>query len=258
LKAEIQAYNNQQATEDKRICDLLATTIDGVLRTSESKIWHAHPVWFLNGNPIVGYSKQQAGWRLMFWSGASFDESQLNVIGKKFKDASIFYRSVEQIKPRDLKRWLKKSIEIQWDYQNIVKRKGRLELRTEGGVVASMKKSMSHDERIASMSFAVVYPLYIAKVEKKGRTKEELQQVIQWLTGFNSKKIQKLIDENVSFETFFQRATLNANAHLITGVICGYRVEEIENPLTQQVRYLDKLVDELAKGRKMEKILRSS
>jgi hypothetical protein len=100
--------------------------------------------------------------------------------------------------------------------------------------------------------------LYIAKVEKKGRTKEELQQVIQWLTGFNSKKIQKLIDENVSFETFFQRATLNANAKLITGVICGYRVEEIENPLTQQVRYLDKLVDELAKGRKMEKILRSS
>jgi hypothetical protein len=95
-------------------------------------------------------------------------------------------------------------------------------------------------------------------VEKKGRTKEELHQVIQWLTGFNNKNLQKLINEKVTFETFFQRASLNPNAHLITGVICGYRVEEIENTLTQQVRYLDKLVDELAKGRKMEKILRGS
>jgi len=100
--------------------------------------------------------------------------------------------------------------------------------------------------------------LYLAKVEKKGRTKEELQQVIQWLTGFDNGKLQELIKENVTFETFFQRASLNPNAKLITGMICGYRVEEIGNPLTQQVRYLDKLVDELAKGRKMEKILRGS
>jgi hypothetical protein len=115
----------------------------------------------------------------------------------------------------------------------------------------------SHDERIAKMTFASVYPMYVTKVEKKGRTKEELDQVIQWLTGFSNKKMQELIKEKVTFETFFQQAKLNPLAHLITGVICGYRVEEIKNPLTQQVRYLDKLVDELAKGRKMEKILRS-
>jgi hypothetical protein len=106
------------------------------------------------------------------------------------------------------------------------------------------------------MTFASVYPHYIAKVEKKNRTKEELFQVIEWLTGYDEKKLQELVEEKVTFEKFFQNATLNPNAHLITGVICGYRVEEIENPLTQQVRYLDKLVDELAKGRKMEKILR--
>jgi hypothetical protein len=119
-----------------------------------------------------------------------------------------------------------------------------------------MNDTSKHDERFAKMSFASVYPLYLAKVEKKGRTKEELHEVITWLTGFDNKKLQELIKQNVSFETFFQKATLNPNARLITGVICGYRVEEIKNPLTQQVRYLDKLVDELAKGRKMEKILR--
>ena len=119
-----------------------------------------------------------------------------------------------------------------------------------------MNKLNNHDDRIAKMTFASVYPHYLAKVEKKGRTKEELHQVIQWLTGYNEKKLQQLIEEKATFEKFFQNASLNANAHLITGVICGYRVEEIENPLTQQARYLDKLVDELAKGRKMEKILR--
>ena len=108
------------------------------------------------------------------------------------------------------------------------------------------------------MTFASVYPLYLAKVEKKGRTRAELHQVIEWLTGLNNEQLQELIQENATFETFFQRASLHPNAHLITGVICGYRVEEIQDPLTQQVRYLDKLVDELAKGRKMEKILRSS
>lgn len=119
-----------------------------------------------------------------------------------------------------------------------------------------MNTTSKHDEQMAKMTFATVYPLYVAKVEKKGRTKEELHQVIEWLTGFNEQRLQELIAENVTFETFFQKATLNPQAHHITGVICGYRVEEIENPLTQQVRYLDKLVDELAKGRKMEKILR--
>jgi hypothetical protein len=124
-------------------------------------------------------------------------------------------------------------------------------------IVQDMDNANKHDERIAKMTFASVYPHYLAKVEKKGRTKEELHQVIEWLTGFDEKKLQQLIEENVTFEVFFQNATLNPNAHRITGVICGYRVEEIENTLTQQVRYLDKLVDELAKNRKMEKILRT-
>ena len=121
-----------------------------------------------------------------------------------------------------------------------------------------MKNSNTHNEKFAKMTFASVYPLYLKKVEKKGRTKEELNQVIEWLTNFDTKKLEAFIEENATFETFFQHASLNPNAHLITGVICGYRVEEIEDPLTQQVRYLDKLVDELAKGRKMEKILRGS
>ena len=120
----------------------------------------------------------------------------------------------------------------------------------------NMKTTPEHNARMATMSFASVYPHYVTKVERKGRTKEELHQVITWLTGFNDKKLQQLIDEQVTFETFFKRAQLNPNAHHITGVICGYRIEEIENTLTQQVRYLDKLVDELAKGKKMEKILR--
>jgi len=119
-----------------------------------------------------------------------------------------------------------------------------------------MKTTPEHDKRIAKMTFASVYPHYVTKVEGKGRTKEELHQVIEWLTGFDGKKLQKLIDEKVTFETFFDEAKLNPNAHLITGVICGYRIEEIENPLTRKARYLDKLVDELAKGRKIEKILR--
>ena len=121
-----------------------------------------------------------------------------------------------------------------------------------------MNNSNTQHERIKKMTFASVYPLYVAKVEKKGRKKEELHEIIEWLTGFDNKKLQELIKEKVTFETFFQQASLNPNVHLITGVICGYRVEEIDNKLTQQVRYLDKLVDELAKGRKMEKILRSS
>lgn len=127
MHPNIQQYNNSHALADKEICQLLATTIDSELSEAESKIWHGHPVWFLNGNPIVGYSKQKAGMRLMFWSGADFNEEGLDVPGKKFKDASVFYTTAEQINTKDLNRWLKKSKTIQWDYKNIVKRKGRLE-----------------------------------------------------------------------------------------------------------------------------------
>ncbi len=119
-----------------------------------------------------------------------------------------------------------------------------------------MKETDKHNERIAKMVFASVYPHYVTKVESKGRTKEELHKVIEWLTGFNDDRLKQLIDEKVTFETFFDRAELNPNAELIKGVICGYRLEELENPLTKKARYLDKLVDELAKGKAMEKILR--
>lgn len=119
-----------------------------------------------------------------------------------------------------------------------------------------MNNTNNHNESIAKMTFSSVYPHYLAKVEKKGKTKEELHQVIQWLTGYDDNSLQEQIDEKVTFEKFFKNATINPNAQLITGVICGYRVEEIANPLTQQVRYLDKLVDELAKGKTLDKILR--
>ncbi|MCU4164760.1 DUF2200 domain-containing protein [Carboxylicivirga caseinilyticus] len=120
-----------------------------------------------------------------------------------------------------------------------------------------MKTTPEHNKKIAEMTFASVYPHYLSKVENKGRTKDELHQVIEWLTGFDNEKIKELIDDKVNFKSFFESAKLNTNAGLIKGVICGYRIEEIENPITKQVRYLDKLVDELAKGKKMEKILRT-
>jgi hypothetical protein len=120
-----------------------------------------------------------------------------------------------------------------------------------------MKTTPEHNDRMAKMTFASVYPHYVRKVERKGKSVEELHQVIEWLTGFNAQRIQELIEEKVTFETFFNRAQMNPNAHLIKGLICGYRIEEIDNLLTRQVRYLDKLVDELANGRKMEKILRT-
>lgn len=113
-----------------------------------------------------------------------------------------------------------------------------------------------HDERMARMRFSTVYPLYLQKIEKKGRTKAELDQAIEWLTGFDSKKIAQMVSRQVTFQEFFDEAHLNANAIAISGVICGYRIEDIPNPLTRSVRYMDKLVDELAKGKKMEKILR--
>lgn len=127
MNKEIKAYNSKQTSGDKKICNALAEEIDSNLKGAESKIWHSHPVWFLDDNPIVGYSKQKAGIRLMFWSGESFEEENLKPGTGKFKDASIFYSSVDEIKVKDLKRWLKKSQSIQWDYKNIVKRKGKLE-----------------------------------------------------------------------------------------------------------------------------------
>lgn len=127
MNLDIAHYNNKQTNTHREICDLLANTIDTGLANAESKIWHAHPVWFLDGNPIVGYSLQKKGVRLMFWSGADFDDEKLNVKGAKFKDASIFYNEVLEINVEDVNGWLAKSIDIQWDYKNIVKRKGRLE-----------------------------------------------------------------------------------------------------------------------------------
>lgn len=127
ISKHILEYNNSQTKEDKTICKLLAKTISIYLSEAENKIWHGHPVWFLDGNPIVGYSKEKKGLRLMFWSGSDFNEEKLNIRGKKFKDASVFYNSNVEVDIEDLKRWLKKSKEIQWDYKNIVKRKGILE-----------------------------------------------------------------------------------------------------------------------------------
>ncbi len=127
MNPEILQYNEKLEPAHKQVCDLLAQEIDRNLPGAENKIWHAHPVWFLNGNPIVGYSKQKPGIRLMFWSGADFEEVGLAIRGQKFKDASIFFNTVAEVTVSDLRRWLAKGQEIQWDYKNIVKRKGRLE-----------------------------------------------------------------------------------------------------------------------------------
>ncbi|MEZ5995622.1 MAG: DUF1801 domain-containing protein [Hyphomonadaceae bacterium] len=126
MHAEIAKYNKGQELKHRQVCDLLASEIDKAMLSAENKIWHAHPVWFLDGNPIVGYSKQKPGIRLMFWSGADFEEDQLNIVGKKFKDASIFFNDAAEVPLRDLRRWLKKARLIQWDYKNLVRRKGRL------------------------------------------------------------------------------------------------------------------------------------
>lgn len=127
MNNDIAKYNSALTNDEAGICNILAQEINLNLPNAESKIWHAHPVWFIDGNPIVGYSKQKKGIRLMFWSGADFEEENLNILGKKFKDASVFYNTATSIKPKDLKRWIEKAISIQWDYKNIVKRKGKLE-----------------------------------------------------------------------------------------------------------------------------------
>lgn len=127
MNNEIKAYNNKLTASDKDICDLIGVIIFHALKNATFKIWHAHPVWFLDENPIVGYSKQKKGIRLMFWSGADFDEKKLCVVGKKFKDASIFYNYIQEVDAKELNRWLRKSREVQWDYKNLIKRKGKLE-----------------------------------------------------------------------------------------------------------------------------------
>lgn len=126
MHAEVAKYNRNQGTEHSKLCELLATEIDKALPNAENRIWHGHPVWFLVENPIVGYSKQKPGIRLMFWSGADFDEEKLDILGKKFKDASVFFNHASEVPKRDLRRWLEKAQRIQWDYKNIVRRKGRL------------------------------------------------------------------------------------------------------------------------------------
>lgn len=127
MHPETLKYNQQQDPAHQRVCDLLAREIDAGLPQAENRIWHAHPVWFLDGNPTVGYSRQKPGIRLMFWSGAGFGEAGLDILGKKFKDASVFFNDASEVRTSDLRRWLKKAAEIQWDYKNIVSRKGRLD-----------------------------------------------------------------------------------------------------------------------------------
>lgn len=127
MDPEILKYNQKQEPEHRAVCELLATQIDRHLRGAESRIWHAHPVWFLDGNPTVGYSRQKPGVRLMFWSGADFGEAGLDVVGKKFKDASAFFNQASEVNKKDLRRWLEKAREIQWDYKNLIRRRGKLE-----------------------------------------------------------------------------------------------------------------------------------
>lgn len=247
----IAGYNSALQKRDKAIAMSLQQIITKYLPMSESKLWHGHPVWFIDGNPIVGYSKQKAGIRLMFWSGKDFGEKSLNVVSEKFKDASIFYTDAREINVKDLKRWLKISVDIQWDYKNIVKRKGKLEK------VKPLTRQEKNNLRMYAMSFAKLYPMYIAKANKKKRTEKEVLEIIYWLTGYTALTFQKQLKTNSSIKLFFEQAPkLNARRKLITGIICGVKIEEIQDPLMKEIRYLDKLIDELAKGKSMETILR--
>ncbi|MCA9191488.1 MAG: DUF2200 family protein [Planctomycetales bacterium] len=259
MNPEIKAYNSSLEPTDKAICELLAREIIKQMPKAEHKIWHAHPVWFLDGNPIVGYSKLKNCVRLLFWSGQSFGEDSLQAEGK-FKAAEARFSSKAQVDVKALKRWLTLAKEIQWDYKNIVKRKGKLER-----LVVPQKESSSEapskaektKHRIYTMSVAGVYPHYIAKAEKKGRTKAEVDEVIRWLTGYTQKQFEAALKNKTDFETFFAKAPrMNPDRALVKGVICGVRVEDIQEPTMREIRYLDKLIDELAKGKALEKILR--
>ncbi len=244
ISPEIKKYNRALSKSDRKICEALAVELTRCLPKAESKIWHAHPVWFLDGNPIAGYHKLKGGVRLLFWSGQSFGEKELKNEGS-FKAAEVRYAVASEINRKNLRRWLLKARDIQWDYKNIVKRRGVL-------------KKVVPRHRIYAMSFASVYPLYLAKADRKGRTKEEVDEIIRWLTGYRQKGLESQIKKRSEFETFFAKApALNPLRTLIKGVICGVRLEEIKEPLMREIRYLDKLIDELAQGRPMDKILRN-
>ncbi len=247
LHPDTKNYNKALPKSDREICDVLATEITRNLKGAENKIWHRHPVWFLDGNPIVGYDKLKNCVRLLFWSGQSFNEDGLKNEGS-FKASEARYTDVSEIKKKDLKRWLEKAREIQWDYKNIVKRKG---------VLKKIVPAEPSEHRIYRMSFASVYPLYVAKAEKKGRTKEEVDEIIRWLTGYKQRGLEAQIKKQTDFKTFFAEAPLlNPNRSLVKGIVCGVRVEDIVEPTMREIRYLDKLIDELARGKAMERILR--
>lgn len=251
MNTEIQRYNSRLSASDKAVCNRLMKEIDGAVKTAKSKLWHGHPVWFLDGNPIVGYSKLNDSVRLLFWSGQGFAEKGLQNEGK-FKAAEARYTNINEINATALRRWLKKAKIIQWDYKNIVKRKGKL-LRLS----AAQIRDQSKRSKVYGMNFARVYPLYVAKAKKKGRTKQDVDAIICWLTGYTQKQLQAQIKKQVDFETIFSQAPrMNPSRKLITGVVCGVRVENIQDPIMRDIRYLDKLIDELAKGKTIESILR--
>jgi len=269
MHADTRTYNAALAPADRKTCELLAKEIDRALPDAENKVWHAHPVWFLDGNPIVGYSKLKDGVRLLFWSGQSFAEKGLRKEGS-FKAAEARYTSAGEVDTEKLRRWLAQARDVQWDYKNIVRRKGRL-VRLKGTAAAASPKPKETAppakpspggapaaHRIFKTSVASVYPHYVHKAERKGRTKAEVDRVFCWLTGYSGKELERQLREGTDFETFFAGApAFHPNAALITGVVCGVRVEEVEDPLMRKIRQLDKLIDELARGRAMEKILRS-
>jgi hypothetical protein len=248
MHQDILAYHAKLAPADRAICETLAKHLQKGLPEAEVKIWHAHPVWFLAGNPIVGYHKLKDGVRLLFWSGQSFAEEGLRAEGS-FKAAEVRYHKAAEVKAGDLARWLKKARDIQWDYKNIVKRKGILK--------RVMATSTAKPHRIYAMVFAQVYPMYVAKAERKGRTQAEVDQIIRWLTGYTPAKLKQQLTREVTLEQFFAEAPrLNPARTLITGSVCGVRLADITDPLMREVRYLDKLIDELAQGKAMAKILR--
>ena len=287
MHADTRTYNAALAPADRKTCELLAKEIERALPDAENKVWHAHPVWFLDGNPIVGYSRLKDAVRLLFWSGQSFTEKGLRKEGS-FKAAEARYTSAGEVDTEKLRRWLAEARVVQWDYKNIVRRKGRLVRLKDAASAASpapkrkapASPSPERDERppakrgtapraatggspsaghrIFRTSVASVYPHYVAKAERNGRTKAEVDRIVCWLTGYGEKQLRQQLEKGTDFETFFAKApALHPNAALITGVVCGVRVEEVEDPLMRTIRQLDKLIDELAKGRTMEKILRS-
>ncbi|GEM_PF-46105 len=288
MHADTRTYNAALAPADRKTCELLAKEIDRALPDAENKVWHAHPVWFLDGNPIVGYSKLKDGVRLLFWSGQSFAEKGLRKEGS-FKAAEARYTSAGEVDTEKLRRWLAQARDVQWDYKNIVRRKGRL-VRLKGTAAAASPKpketappakpspggekrppakratppraatggGTTAAHRIFRTSVASVYPHYVTKAERNGRTKAEVDRIFCWLTGYSEKQLRQQLEKGTDFETFFAKApALHPNSALITGVVCGVRVEEVEDPLMRKIRRLDKLIDELARGRAMEKILRS-